>query len=319
MAYTPAFRSIIVPVDGSKLAEGAIAYALALAERVRSKVRFVLVYPEQYPPLLIEPANVYLKELTQQYRERLGDSLSSIILNGPVAPSLVKHVREIGADLVVMTTHGRGGLRRAWLGSVTDELIRTIEIPLMVVRPQENEVLHPFHVRQILVPLDGSLLAEVAVEPALAVAKLWNAEISLLQVVHPAVVPTDVALPQAGGYDDELTANRRDSAQEYLQHVISCVRTPGARVSGTAVVGIPAVARTVLDLAKPEHIDLIAMATHGRGGLGRLVLGSTTDKVVRAAEVPVLVVPHTGAARLVAKVQREMTKKLKLREEVSYA
>src|SRR5215212_9167057 len=132
------FRSIIVPVDGSRLAEGAIPYALAIAERAKSKVRLVLVHPENYPPLLIEPAKVYLKELTGRLRKRLGQSLSSIILNGPTAASLVRHAREIEADLVVMSTHGHGGLRRAWLGSVTDQIIRSLEVPVLAVRAAEG-------------------------------------------------------------------------------------------------------------------------------------------------------------------------------------
>src|SRR5918994_189326 len=105
VSRNPAFRSIIVPVDGSRLAEDAIPYALALAERAHSKVRFVLVHSDQFPPLLIEPPTVYLKGLTQRFGERLGRSLSSIILKGPVAKCLVRHAREIGADLVVMTSH----------------------------------------------------------------------------------------------------------------------------------------------------------------------------------------------------------------------
>jgi nucleotide-binding universal stress UspA family protein len=103
MSGYPVFRSIVVPVDGSPLAEGAIAYALALAERTHSKVQFVLVHPDQYPPLLIEPARRYLSELTERYRSRLGASLSSMILTGAPAASLVRHIREIGADLVVMS------------------------------------------------------------------------------------------------------------------------------------------------------------------------------------------------------------------------
>jgi len=138
MSRYPVFRSIVVPVDGSALAEGAIPYALALAERTGSKVRFVLVHPDQYPPLLIDSARVYLTELTERFRPRLGASLSSIILNGPAASSLVQHVSDIGADLVVMTTHGRSGIERAWLGSVADEVIRSIEVPVFVLRPRAD-------------------------------------------------------------------------------------------------------------------------------------------------------------------------------------
>jgi nucleotide-binding universal stress UspA family protein len=305
MTRTSGFRSIMVPVDGSRFAEAAIPYTLAVAKRAHCKVRFVLVHPDQFPPLMIEPTRVYLNDLTQRFRGQLGSSLSSIILNGPVAPSLVKHAQEIGADLVVMTTHGLGGLRRAWLGSVADQLIRTIEIPVLVTRPGENDSLHSFDLREILVPLDGSLLAEVALQPATAVAKLWNAEISLLQVVHSNLVATDPALAYPVRYNDELTP-RRESAEAYLREVVGRVRLTGAKVSGIAVVGTAGVARTLLEHAKPERIGLIAMATHGRGGVNRVVLGSVTNKMVRAAEVPVLVVPLSRTARQIAKVQREM-------------
>lgn len=316
---SPSFRSIMVPVDGSPLAEAAIPYAVAIAERTHSKVRFVLVHPQQYPPLLIEPANVYLRGLTQRFREQLGCSLTSIILTGPVAPSLVQHAQEIGADLVVMTTHGLGGLHRAWLGSVADQLIRTIEIPLIVVRPRADGSLPPLNLREVLVPLDGSLLAEVALQPAAALAKLWDAEISLLHVVPPVVITADLALPSAVWHDDQLTGSRREQAQDYIQDVIERMRTTGAKVSGVAVVGSTPIAQTLLQFANPARVGLIAMATHGRGGLRRLVLGSATDKMVRSAEVPVLVVPHSRAARLVAKVQREMINALSLGEEFSYA
>jgi nucleotide-binding universal stress UspA family protein len=305
MSRYPTFRSILVPLDGSPLAEDAIPYALAIAERARSKVRFVLVYPHQYPPLLIEPANVYLKELTRRFRERLGRSLSSLILNGPVAPSLVKHAQEIGADLVVMTTHGRSGLRRTWLGSVTDQVMRTIKVPLMVVRPREDGSLPAVTVSEIVVPLDGSPLAETALEPAAAMARIWDAEVSLVQVIHPALVASDPALPFPTGYDDEMTAIHRESAQDYVQDRAEGLRERGVKASGVAVVGHAGVADTLLDLASPERVSLVAMATHGRGGVRRFVLGSITDKVIRAAQVPILVMPPVRTPRRARSVQRQ--------------
>jgi nucleotide-binding universal stress UspA family protein len=318
MSRTCGFRSIMVPVDGSRFAEAAIPYALAVAERAHCKVRFVLVHPDPYPPLMIEPARVYLNELTQRFGGRLGGSLSSIILNGPVAPSLVKHAQEIGADLVVMmTTHGLGGLRRAWLGSVADELIRTIEVPVLVTRPREDGSVHSLDLREILVTLDGSLLAEVALGPAVALAKLWDAEISFVQVVSPELAPAYSALPYPVRFDEELTRIRTESAQAYLREVVERVRLTGAKASGVAVVGTSGVAQTLLELAKPERISLITMATHGRGGVPRLVLGSVTNKIVRAAGLPVLVVPHSYTARQTAKVQREMIKSAGAGEELA--
>lgn len=307
MSRTAGFRSIMVPVDGSRFAEAAIPGALAVAERAHCKVRLVLVDPGHYPPLMIQPATVYLKNLTRRFRGQLGRRLSSIILNGPVAPTLAQHAREIGADLVVISTHGWGGLRRAWLGSVTDELIRTTEIPVLVIRPGEKDALRSFDFSKILVPLDGSLLAEVALHPATAMASLWNAEISLLHVVSPSVAAIDVALAFSVAGNDDL-ATRTESAHAYLRDVVERVRLSGAKVSGVAVPATTGVAPTLLGLASPEQIGLIVMATHGRGGVSRLVLGSVTNRIVRAAGLPVLVVPHSSTARQVARVQREMIK-----------
>ena len=297
MSRYPVFRSIVVPVDGSSLAEGAIPYALALAERTQSQVRFVLVYPGQYPPLLIDSARVYLTELTERFRPRLGASLSSIILNGPAASSLVQHVRDIGADLVVMTTHGRSGIERAWLGSVADEVIRSIEVPVIVLRPRTDGTVPAFDMREILVPLDGSPLAETAIGPAAVLANLWDAEMSLVEMVYPVLFTPDPVLPFAGGYDEELTAGKCELAKDYVRDLSGSLRAKGIRASGTALVGPRPVAESLLDLAHPARISLVALATHGRGGLRRLVLGSVADKVVRGAQVPILVIPALCAAR----------------------
>jgi nucleotide-binding universal stress UspA family protein len=317
MPRTSGFRCIMVPVDGSLFAEAAIPYALAIAERAHCKVRFVLVHPGQYPPLMIEPASVYLKNLTRRFRGQLGRRLSSIILNGPVAPALVKHAQEIGADLVVMNTHGWGGLRRAWLGSVTDQLIRTIEIPVLVTRPGEGDALRSFDLSKILVPLDGSLTAEVALPPATAMAQLWNAEVTLLLVVRPNAEDTVAAAASPVAYNDELTS-RTGSGQEYVGQVVERARLSGAKVSGVIVVGTMGVAQNLIAFAKQGGVSLIAMATHGRGGVSRLVLGSVTNKVVQTAGVPVLVVPLSEAARRLAKVQREMIKSLSVGEELTH-
>jgi len=297
MSQYPVFRSIVVPVDGSSLAEGAIPYALALAERTQSQVRFVLVHPGQYPPLLIDTATGYLAEVTERFRPRLGASLSSIILNGPAASSLVQHVRDIGADLVVMTTHGRSGIERAWLGSVADEVIRSIEVPVIVLRPRTDGTVPAFDMREILVPLDGSPLAETAIGPAAVLANLWDAEMSLVEMVYPVLFTPDAVLPFAGGYDEELTAGKCELAKDYVRDLSGSLRAKGIRASGTALVGPRPVAESLLDLAHPARISLVALATHGRGGLRRLVLGSVADKVVRGAQVPILVIPALCAAR----------------------
>ncbi len=300
------FQSILVPLDGSPLAEQAIPIAQAIAERARCKLKLVLIHE---PLLLMEsgPAYTkvelarqkadrdYLKSVTARLRERLGRSVSSAVLRRmPLARTLTTYIRELGADLVVMTTHGRGGIRRAWLGSITDQLIRMSEVPILVVRssetaPAESSV----GLSEILVPLDGSPLAEAVLEPAAALARLWDAEISLLQVVLPVPLASDPPLPFPTGYSDQMTRIQRESARDYVRDVAERLRESGVKASGVEVLGA-GVAGTLLDLARPGRTSLVAVATHGRGGLHRLVVGSVADKLVRAAEVPVLVVRPTG-------------------------
>jgi nucleotide-binding universal stress UspA family protein len=292
-----AFRSILVPVDGSPLAEAAIPTALAIAERARSKLQLVMVYADSFPPQPIAPAKQYLEDLARCVRQQLGDSVSAVLLEGPVGSSLVKHACKTGPDLVVMTTHGRGGLERAWLGSVADQLIRTAGIPMLIVRPRDDGTVPVFEPSEILVPLDGSPLAERALRPAVALARLWDAEVSLLQIIQPLPPDGEPAWPLPAGYDTELTRISCESASEYLSVQAEHLRRTGIRASGVAMTGTAGVAQTLVEVATPTRVGLLAMATHGRGGLRRIVLGSVTDKVVRGAQVPVLVIPAVRAPR----------------------
>lgn len=299
------FRSILVPVDGSALAEQAIPLALAIAERAGSQVRLVLVHREVSPLRWMEPAQQYtgallaversesdyLKALTGRLGTPPGTTLTSAALKGPVVSTLARYIREVGVDLVVMTTHGRGGIRRAWLGSVTDELIRTVNVPIIVVRAQPSAALTgTVNVPEILVPLDGSPLAEAALGPVAALAGFFDAKISLVNVVQPVLLVPDHTVPS--GYDERLTSIQRDTARDYLRDLAEGLREQGLSASGVAVLGA-GTADTILDLARPERVGMIALATHGRGSLRRLTLGSVADKLVRAADVPVLVVRPT--------------------------
>lgn len=262
---TRTIRSILVPLDGSPLAEQALPIAQAIAERARCKLKLVLVHeplilPEPGPAYtkvelaMLKANREYLKSVTARVRERLGKSVSSAVLRGlPVARTLATYIQELAPDLMVMTTHGRGGLRRAWLGSVTDQLIRSSEIPILVVRPGEEGAAKPgAQLSELLIPLDGSPLAEAALEPAMELARLWDAEITLVQVVPPVVLTSGAPLSLPSAYSDQITAIRRDLAQDYIRDVAERVRESGLKCSGVAVVGWP-VPETLVNLAAPER------------------------------------------------------------------
>jgi nucleotide-binding universal stress UspA family protein len=317
---TSPFRSIVVPVDGSPLAEQAIPVALEIARRAESTVRLVLVHRELSPLLIMEPAEVYtrtvlafykyesdyLRRLAEQVEEKLGRPVTTAALKGPVLSTLTDYLADIGPDLVIMTTHGRGGIRRAWLGSVTDHLIRTSKVPVLCVRAREGEVsLDQVRAPEILVPLDGSPLAEAALEPVAALARLWDARVSLVRVVQPVLLSTDPALPLPTGYDEQLTAAERNAANDYLRDLAERLRGQGITATGVAVLG-HGTAETILDLASSSRVGLVALATHGRGGMRRLALGSVADKLVRGAEVPVLVVRPSTPRRAKKKEKKEL-------------
>lgn len=305
------FRSILVPLDGSSLAEQAIPLASRIAQPAGSKVRLALVH--QLPAAPLDPAaaslftsielatrkseRAYLRGTQATLRERGVRLSAAVTLTGNPGPALAEHVRDLGIDLVVMATHGRGGLRRAWLGSVADYLVRTLEIPVMLVRPADDQApAEPRPAGRVLVPVDGSALAEEALGPATALARLWDAELSLLHVVPPVVLSIDGAIPMPSAYDEELTALSRAQAQDYLDDLVERLQVQGVRASSAAVVAWSTV-DAILEAGRPGRADAIVLATHGRGGLRRLVLGSIADKLVRVGEVPVLVCRPRGRAK----------------------
>jgi len=310
MANTSSFRTILVPLDGSLLAEQALPLARRIAERAGSKLRLALVHQIPLPPLDASGAKLftslelasrkaersYLRALQARLRDQGVRLASTVSLSGAVGPALAQYVQELGIDLVVMATHGRGGLRRAWLGSIADYMVRHLRVPVLLVRPSE-EGAPPERAPgadQILVPLDGSPLAEEALGPAAELARAWGAELTLLQVVYPVVFMSDEMLGFSAPYDEELTARLRTQAEDHIRDHAERLRGQGLRATGVAVVGWNA-ADSILQAARPDRVAAIAIATHGRGGIKRLALGSVADKLVRASEVPVLV--HRPAGR----------------------
>jgi nucleotide-binding universal stress UspA family protein len=304
------FRSVLVPLDGSPLAEQTIPLALEIARLARSKVRLVLVHQSLPPPFFEEGAQLYvsidlamrkaerdyLRGLAAQLRDRSSLKISSVTLDGSTEQALVKYIQDIGADLVAMTTHGRGGVRGGWLGSVADHLVRKLDVPVIVTRAREGAgfLTAPPKIREILVPLDGSPLGEAALAPATAVAGLFDAELVLVQVVPPLSAGSLLPDTLSTGYDTEIIALQRKGAQDYLEDLSEDLQERGTRVKTTVVVG-HTVGEALINLAHPERFDLVAIATHGRSGVQRLMLGSVADKLIRAARAPVLVIrPRKG-------------------------
>jgi nucleotide-binding universal stress UspA family protein len=162
-------------------------------------------------------------------------------------------------------------------------------VPVLSLRPAEPvpPIDHPPVFRHMLIPLDGSALAEQILEPALALGDLMRAAYTLLHVVELFVLPGDTPVPHAIHLDAQMTQEIQAERQRYLDNLAQHLRAGGRQVhTRTLLAAQPALA--ILDAAQTHSADLVALATHGRSGLARLLIGSVADKVRRGADMPVL-------------------------------
>lgn len=301
------FQRILVPVDGSTFAEHALPYAVEIAARFSSRLELALVHVRYEPATadlgLREAIHEwerdhrhreadYLQRLANRLSVDLGRPVEHVMLAGDVVPALEEEIGHRGVDLVVMTTHGRAGFERAWLGSVADSLVRHIDTPVLLIRPlddaQPEEPLVEPCFRNILVALDGSERAERALLPVIALARAHESSLTLLRVVAPRVAATSPFIPHAVQLTRAEVEDRSRVAREYIDAKVEELRLRGLEATGEIAVDYHA-AHALLRLAHERAASLIAIGTHGRGPIRRLVLGSVADKIVRAAAVPVLV------------------------------
>lgn len=297
------FHSILVPLDGSPFGEHALPLAATIARHVGAGVHIVHAHrpddprhPDWYLPVeqrsepeALKFERAYLEVISQKLRA-VGVSCSSALLEGLAVPSLCDHVKSSLADLVVMTTHGRGPLSRFWLGSVADAFVRQISVPLVLVRPQEEptDLAAEVALQHILIPLDGSTHAEAILEPALAIGEAMGAVYTLLCVVQPVPLPGyDTFGYASAGTDTDLVDQLRQQSISYLDKVAERLRDRGLHVRTQVLVDHSAACAILTEAESRDH-DLIALETHGRDGASRLFLGSVADKVIRGTVTPIL-------------------------------
>jgi nucleotide-binding universal stress UspA family protein len=296
------FRSILVPLDGSDFGETALPLAIGLARHSGARLHLLHVRPE-LPPLwsalpqrdtpLRESADrsarQYLGRVCDDVSNEINESVSFDLVDGPVPEAIADYAGRHGIDLIVMTTHGRGGLQRAWLGSVASDLIRRSTPPLLLIRPStRGRRARPRVPRSVLVPLDGSAESESVLPHALELAGVRDATVTLLHIIEPIFLLGDEGLgltPVA--LEAGATADRIERGRTYLAGVADRLAAEGHAVR-TEVLNDVDPPGAILRYAGEHGSDVIAMSTHGRSGLARLAAGSVSDKVVRGGRLPVL-------------------------------
>jgi nucleotide-binding universal stress UspA family protein len=306
------YHSILVPLDGSQFAEQALPLALSIANRAGAGLEIMRVHDictvedphsgwAPYNPaedaMLREQEQTYLDSIARRLGSAATAPVTSALKVGLVADRILDHVRTKPVDLIVMTTHGRGPISRFWLGSVTDELLRHAPVPILMIRPRGDAEVRESEptLRRMLIPLDGSEFAKQVREPAVALGSVMDAEYVLVRAVEASLPPGGSPLAAERKAAEEPRLDKRKAeAQAYLDGAVERLRSEGFRVRARLVVAESA-ATAVLDTARDEKIDVIAVATHARSGFKRLLLGSVADKIVRGAFTPVLVyqpMPH---------------------------
>jgi nucleotide-binding universal stress UspA family protein len=297
------YRSILVPLDGSPLSEYALPVACDIGRRSGATLRLLQVHEEL--PVIDESVQSLGKDQEWAYLERtrariiaeqdihvtiaVREPASKVGRDTPIAGALAADAAATDTDLIVMTTHGRSGLARFWLGSVADALVRVSRVPILSLRPREpvQPIDQPPGFRHLLIPLDGSALAEQILEPALALGDLTGAAYTLLRMVEPFVLTVFAPLAKPAELDSQITQAALAEAQRYLDDVAQRLRAGGRKVDTLTLLAAQP-AEVLLDAAQTHGADLIALATHGRSGLARLMIGSVANKVRRGADMPVL-------------------------------
>ncbi len=283
-------RLIIVPLDGSSFAEIALATAFRIARAWNAEIEVVTAH-ERTDEKSMEGVEEYLAGVVARIRDEVGLQVTSALAAGSAAEALEQHASSKEADLVVMTSHGRGPLSRIWLGSVTDQFIRRTSTPVLLVRPGEGEELDlskEITFDRVLIPVDGSEGGDAILTPALALGKACDSDFVLLKVSGATEALSSSFVSYAVRVNPKTLDDERKKAEVDLDARVERLITEGVAVTGEVVLD-NSPSDGVLRFAAENDIDLIAMATHGRGGVARMVLGSVTDKVVRGATQSVLV------------------------------
>jgi len=286
------YDSILIPTDGSEHAELAARHGLGLAERFDATVHVVGVVDVAAAAGPFNAGGVdsaFVDRLREEAQsavtavEDLSDadvSLQSAVVRGEPGDAIVEYIDDVGIDVVAMGTRGQRGLRRFVTGSVTEHVVRRAHVPVVTARTTDAAPVTDYE--QVLVTTDGSEHAEAAVDHAVAVADAYDATLHVLSVV-------DISAVAAGPTTSppmDLLDQFREQGVEATDRMAERARDAGVEVVTEVREGFPGPG--LLDYADEAGIDLIAMGTHGRTGVDRLLLGSTTERTIRRAKVPVM-------------------------------
>lgn len=301
------YARILVPLDGSSVADQVLPYVRLLGKGFQAQVELLRVF-EPVSPSLVDPAHgLYLDRIVASERSHVEDYLEGVAESlrkdgltvsftaheGYPAASIVRDAEMVPATLVSMCSHGRSGITGWLLGSTTDKVLHATSQPVLVVRSRDQQAFGPeVRLNSILVPLDGSTIAEQALPHAVALGEALGLKVILVRATPSA---QDYTLHFASrvsypfSHIQDLSKKADGAAWGYLDTVCEKLRQQGVPlVESRLIHGDPA--SSIIDMAREVRDSMVVMTTHGASGLDRWIRGSVTDRVVRHSGDPVLVI-----------------------------
>jgi nucleotide-binding universal stress UspA family protein len=315
------FKKIAVPLDGSELSEKALPYALKLANFLQAGLTLVRVVEVPGLPAVslrtkyLDEAAAYLMNIksflitNRNKLQILPDQIDVRVVFGDPASEICRLVKEQELILPVMTTHGRSGFSHFLMGSVAEKVLHKLSIPILLIRPFGEQSTHTLQELltaqdepyaktflengvQILVPLDQNEKAEMALPTAFELARALNASLNLIKVNLPV---ENMIYSEAGAFalSAEVIEKREEqeklAAEVYLGEVKKLAYKEGVTTLTQVLIGDPA--EEIMRYADTVQPDLIIIATHARGELGRLIFGSVANQILQTTRLTIMMVP----------------------------
>ena len=298
------YEKILLPLDGSELAETALPYAEKLAGLLGSEI--ILANVSESPSGHGEDKNLgYLQKMVEVTKEGasaysaktngLSISVRSVILSGQPAEKIVEYAGNENIGLIVMATHGQSGIQRWALGSVADKVVRATDRPVILIRAKSArpDVRVKGLLNKMLVPLDGSKEGEAVIPFIEELASRFLVKVILIQILAKGydAVYQYIPLPEQQIESDKA------HAIEYLNNIGALLKAKGIAVEERLGIGSISgnAAEQIIKFADEAQVDFLAMTTHGRSGVGRWAFGSTAEKILQAGNTPLLLVRSPGA------------------------
>ena len=295
------FQRILVGLDGSPLAETILTYVGTLAKCLGADITLLHVVhlsedmkkdiPSRFVQSMAQQGETQAQDYLQRMTQRMAESglkVHGYVIRGDAAVEIIRYAQQEKIDLIALATHGRSGLQRWLYGSVAEKVLHTTPTPLLLIRPSDVQAALPQELRQIVIPLDGSLLAEAALPAAEALAAKAKVPLVLLRVVE--VLSLSFGDPTGMGYASypQILDSLQEAAESYVNQLATTLRGKGANVQTEVAVGLPA--DKIVGYAHEHSGSLVVMTTHGRTGLVGVVLGSVARRVVLHVNTPTLIV-----------------------------